>query len=164
MRRDERRCRMLGRLCSLLCDYIPGVSRIERLPRQLLGMSPFEGDIQPARVPLFDPRPGRPALPFPHPWNYDEPIRILDTYFWRADSQHGWGRYNRYLDVPGFAPVLVTRDPRLIRAITTETGDRDGQFDRDTLPSLGIARATGKDTLLFANGPSWRMQKKLAAP
>jgi cytochrome P450 len=57
----------------------------------------------------------------------------------------------------------VTRDPRLIRAITTATGDRDGQFDRDTLPSVGIARATGKDTLLFANGPLWRMHKKLAA-
>jgi cytochrome P450 len=58
----------------------------------------------------------------------------------------------------------VTRDPRVIRAITTETGDREGQFDRDTLPSVGIARATGSDTLLYANGPSWRMQKKLAAP
>ena len=44
-----------------------------------------------------------------------------------------------------------------------ETGDRDGQFDRDTMPSTGIARATGKDTLLFANGPSWRKQKKLSA-
>src|SRR5205085_7147825 len=74
------------------------------------------------------------------------------------------GKHTRYLEVPGFAPVLVTRDPRLIRAVATETGDRDGQFDRDPLPSAGIARATGKDTLLFANGPSWRRQRKLAAP
>jgi cytochrome P450 len=103
-------------------------------------------------------------MPFPHPWNYQEPIRILETYFWGADTEQGSGRHNRYLEVPGFAPVLVTRDPRVIRAITTETGDRDGQFDRDTLPSVGIARATGKDTLLYANGPAWRRQKKLAAP
>jgi cytochrome P450 len=52
----------------------------------------------------------------------------------------------------------------VIRAITTETGDRAGQFDRDTLPSTGIARATGPDTLLYANGSTWRRQKKLAAP
>jgi len=31
------------------------------------------------------------------------------------------------------------------------------------LPSTGIAQATGKDTLLFANGPIWRRQRKLAA-
>jgi cytochrome P450 len=103
-------------------------------------------------------------LPFPHPWNYDQPIRILEAYFWRADEEQGSGRHNRYLDVPGFAPVLVTRDPRIIRAITADTGDREGQFDRDTLPSVGIARATGKDTLLYANGSTWRMQKKLVAP
>ena len=54
-------------------------------------------------------------------------------------------------------------DPVLIRAITTDTGDREGQFDRDTLPSTGIARATGPDTLLYANGPLWRTQRKLAA-
>jgi cytochrome P450 len=103
-------------------------------------------------------------LPFPHPWNYTQPIRILESYFWGADAEAGSGRHNRYLDVPGFAPVLVTRDPRIIRAIATETGDREGQFDRDTLPSVGIARATGKDTLLFANGSTWRTQKKLAGP
>jgi cytochrome P450 len=155
---------MLGRLLTFLRDHVPGFRRIERLPGQLLGISPFAGDIRPTRVPLFRPGSGRPTLPFPHPWNYDQPIRILETYFWGADAEHGSGRHNRYLEVPGFAPVLVTRDPHVIRAITTETGDRDGQFDRDTLPSVGIARATGKDTLLFANGPTWRMQKKLAAP
>ncbi|MEZ6049866.1 MAG: cytochrome P450 [Planctomycetaceae bacterium] len=108
-------------------------------------------------------RRGRPALPFPHPWNYDQPITILETYFWGAEKETGAGRHNRYLDVPGFPPVLVTRDPGVIRAILTATGDQEGQFDRDTLPSTGIARATGKDTLLFANGPLWRRQKKLGA-
>jgi cytochrome P450 len=153
---------MLRRLLTFLSDHVPGFHRLERLPRQLLGISPFAGDIRPTRVPVF--QRGRPTLPFPHPWNYDQPIRILDTYFWGADGEQGPGRHNRYLEVPGFAPVLVTRDPGVIRAVTTETGDRDGQFDRDTLPSGGIARATGKDTLLYANGPAWRRQKKLAAP
>ena len=137
---------------------------MERLPRQVLGISPFAGNIRPTRVPILRPGLRRPTLPFPHPWNYDQPIRILETYFWGADGEQGSGRHNRYLEVPGFAPVLVTRDPRIIRAITTETGDRDGQFDRDTLPSTGIARATGNDTLLYSNGPIWRRQKRLAAP
>jgi len=125
------------------------------------GHNPFAGDWLPRRVPLL--MGGRPALPFPHPWNYQEPIRILETYFFGAEQDSGPARHNRYLDVPGFAPVLVTRDPAMIRAITTETGDREGQFDRDTLPSMGIARATGADTLLYANGASWRTQRKLAA-
>jgi cytochrome P450 len=51
----------------------------------------------------------------------------------------------------------------VIRAILTATGDKPGQFDRDTLPSAGIARATGPDSLLYANGPVWRRQRKLAA-
>jgi len=134
------------------------------LPRQLLAISPFDGDSRPTRVPIFKPGAGRPALPFPHPWNYDQPIRILETYFLGADREQGPGRHNRYLEIPGFAPILVSRDPGIIRAIAAETGDQDGQFDRDTLPSTGIARATGKDTLLFANGPFWRKQRKLAAP
>jgi cytochrome P450 len=102
-------------------------------------------------------------LPFPHPWNFHEPIRILDAYFWGAEKEQGSGRHNRYLDVPGFAPVFVTRDPGVIRAITHATGDAEGQFERDTLPSTGIARATGEDSLLYANGPAWRTQRKLAA-
>jgi cytochrome P450 len=134
-----------------------------RLPGQVLGINPFAGDSRPTRVPLFKPWSGRPTLPFPHPWNYTEPIQILETYFWGADEIQGPGRHNRYLDVPGFAPVLVSRDPAIIRAITAETGDRAGQFDRDTLPSTGIARATGPDTLLYANGPAWKRQRKLAA-
>src|SRR5262245_1743049 len=155
---------MPDRFLRVLCKRIPGFNWLERLPRQLLGRSPFSGNILPSRVTLFRPGSGRPTLPFPHPWNYDEPILILETYFWGADAEQGPGRHNRYLEVPGFAPVLVTRDPRVIRAIATETGDRDGQFDRDPLPSVGIARATGTDTLLYANGPIWRKQKQLAAP
>lgn len=154
---------MPGNIFKVLGDCVPGFRRMQRLPRQLLGISPFRGDIQPTRVALFRPGSGRPTLPFPHPWNYQEPISILDTYFWNADTDSGSGRHNRYLDVPGFPPVLVTRDPRIIRAITADTGDGPGQFDRDTLPSAGIARATGADTLLFANGATWRRQKKLAA-
>ena len=59
--------------------------------------------------------------------------------------------------------MLVTRDPSVIRAILTATGDREGQFDRDTLPSTGIARATGNDTLLFGNGSLWRRHRKVSA-
>jgi cytochrome P450 len=66
--------------------------------------------------------------------------------------------------VPGLAPVLVTRDPGVIRAISSDTGDRPGQFDRDTMPSTGIARATGMDSLLYSNGPAWKRQKKLSTP
>lgn len=135
----------------------------DRVYGQVCGRSPFDGDSSPSRVRLFAFGSGRPSLPFPHPWNFQEPIRILETYFWSADDEPGARRHNRYLKVPGFAPVLVTRDPGIIRAITTETGDRPGQFDRDTLPSTGIARATGPDTLLFSNGPEWRRQRKIAA-
>ena len=138
--------------------------RIRRLPRQLRGDNPFAGEIQPTRVRIFRGRSARPTAPFPHPWNYQRPLDILETYFCDADCEQGPGRHNRYLEVPGFSPILVTRDPRIIRAIATETGDRPGQFDRDTMPSIGIARATGKDTLLFANGPVWKRQKKLSTP
>ncbi len=140
-----------------------GAGRLARLPRQLLRRTPFEGDIHPTRVPLFS-LAGRPTAPFPHPWNYRDPIRILETYFWNADREEGDGRHNRYLDVPGFAPVFVTRDPGVIRAISTMTSDRPGHFDRDTLPTAGIARATGTETLLYANGPAWKRQKKISTP
>lgn len=150
---------MPEQLRKSLRDRIPDLRRISRVPRQLVGVSPFEGSIRPTRVPLLSIGSGRPTLPFPHPWNYGQPLRILETFFWNADAEQGPGRHNRYLEVPGFAPVLVTRDPRVIRAISAETGDRAGWFDRDTLPSSGIARATGTDTLLYANGPSWKHQK-----
>jgi cytochrome P450 len=151
-------------LLNFLKEHLPGFRRIARLPRQLLGISPFAGDIHPTRIPILWPSSNRPTLPFPHPWNYRQPLHILDSYFWEADLENGSGRHNRYLDIPGFAPIYVTRDPKIIRAIATETGDRPGQFDRDTLPSAGIARATGTETLLYANGPIWKRQKKISTP
>lgn len=135
---------------------------LARFLRQIGGANPFAGDCLPTRVGLSGF--GRPSLPFPHPWNYREPLRILDTYFWDVGRKTGSGRHNRYLDVPGLPHVLVTREPAVIRAILSETGDQPGQFDRDTAPTKGIARATGEDTLLFANGALWRRQKKIAAP
>lgn len=140
-------------------------SPLARLRRQLARRSPFHGTIQPRRVPLFAPFSGRPSLPFPHPFNFRHPLRILDTFFHNADLETDRGpRHTRYLDAPGFAPVLVTRDPDLIRAISVSTGDLPGQFDRDTMPTSGIARATGEQTLLYANGAVWRRQKQLVAP
>lgn len=138
--------------------------RLRRIPSQICKRSPFSGSIEPVRVPLFALGDARPTLPIPHPWNYREPLRILETYFWGADREPGSGRHNRFLDVPGFAPVLVTRDPEVIRAISANTGAKDGQFDRDTMPSRGIARATGADTLLYANGAVWKKQKKISTP
>jgi cytochrome P450 len=138
------------------------LTMLARFFQQLLGRNPFSGATQPGRVPLLF-QSGRRCLPFPHPWNYRQPLTILDAYFHGADEEQGFARHNRYLDVPGFPPVLVTRDPAVIRAILTATGDREGQFDRDTLPSTGIARATGEDTLLFGNGGLWRRHRKVSA-
>ena len=59
---------------TFLRDWIPGFARLERLPRQLLGISPFDGTIRPTCVPILSPGSGRPTLPFPHPWNYAQPI------------------------------------------------------------------------------------------
>lgn len=139
------------------------VHRVRLLPGQILRRNPFGGSIKPTRIPLFTLR-RRPSLPFAHFWNYGEPIRILETYFCDADDEQGDGRHNRYLNAPGFYPFLVTRDPAVIRAIAAKSGDREGALDRDTLPTGGIARATGKDTLLYANGTFWKNQRKLANP
>jgi cytochrome P450 len=127
-------------------------------------MTRFDGDSKPTRIKLFAPGEGRPSLPILHPGNATRPIDILETFFWKADEETGPGRNNRYLKVPFAGLVLATRDPGMIKAILHATGDKPGQFDRDTAPSAGIARATGKDTLLYSNGPMWRIQRKLAAP
>jgi cytochrome P450 len=58
---------------------------------------------------------------------------------------------------------LLTREPAVIKAVLGATGDKPGQFDRDQSPMAGIARATGKDSLLYSNGPVWRRQKRLSA-
>lgn len=134
---------------------------LARVSRQARGVSPFGGNHLPSRVPLF--ARGRPSLPFPHPWNFREPLRILEAFYCDVDHHEESGKHNRYLDVFGFPPVLVTRDPEIIRAVLSATGEKPGQFDRDPSPAAGIARATGEDSLLYANGPVWRAQKKLAA-
>lgn len=124
-------------------------------------MNPFDGDCKPTPVSLFGF--GRPCLPFPHPWNYRNPIRIFEAFYHGAENEAGSGRHNRYLYVGGAAPVLLSREPAVIKAILSDTGDKPGEFDRDTAPTVGIARATGEDSLLYANGEVWRRQKRLAA-
>lgn len=156
---------MAGDPLHWLHDYCPGFTRLVRLPRQLLCISPFSGQIKPHRVKMFAPGERRPSQPFPHPWNYDKPLAILETYFWGTQNEsEGTDKHHRYLECAGFGPVLVTRSPQTIRAILTQTSDRPEHFERDTLPSKGIARATGTDTLLYANGKRWWHQKKLAMP
>jgi len=132
-----------------------------RLLQQVKGVNPFDGDCLPTRVPLFGA--GRPSLPFPHLWNYQDPIQIFETFYWDTDRETGSGKHNRYLSIAGLPPVLLTREPAVIRAVLGATGEKPGQFDRDTGPTAGIGRATGKDSLLYANGATWRRQKTLAA-
>lgn len=133
----------------------------KHLLQQIRGKTPFRGDCLPTRVSLFGKQ--RPTTPIPLPWNYKEPIRIFEAFYSEAEKETGWGRHNRYLYVGGIPPVLVTRDPGMIKAIQADTGDKPGQFDRDTSPTAGIARATGEDSLLYANGPVWRRQKSMVA-
>lgn len=132
-----------------------------RIFQQLVGINPFDGDCLPSRIRVF--KSGRPALPFPHPWNYKDPIRIFEAFYSEADGETGSGKHNRYLYAAGMPPVLLSRDPEVIRAIQSATGAKLGQFDRDTAPTAGIARATGGDSLLYANGEVWRRQKRLSA-
>ena len=159
---------MAGRVINFLHDYCPGFTRLVRLPRQLLCISPFSGDIKPSRVSILAPGANRPSQPFPHPWNFNQPLAILQTYFWQVEQQTIRGEpvdaHHRYLEFAGFGPVLVVRSAHTIRAILTNTGDQPNQFERDQLPSQGIARATGSDTLLYANGKAWWHQKKIAMP
>ena len=132
-----------------------------RVLQQVRGVNPFAGDCLPTRVPLFGF--GRPTLPFPHLWNYKNPIKIFETFYWDADKEAGSGRHNRYLYLAGLPPVLLTREPAVIKAVLSATGEKPGQFDRDTSPMEGIARATGEDSLLYSNGLTWRRQKRMSA-
>jgi cytochrome P450 len=129
--------------------------------QQVRGVNPFDGDCLPTRVSLFGF--GRPTLPFPHLWNYKNPIKIFETFYWDADKEAGSGRHNRYLYLVGLPPVLLTREPAVIKAVLSATGEKPGQFDRDTSPMEGIARATGEDSLLYSNGLTWRRQKRMSA-
>lgn len=134
---------------------------LKNLWQQVVGINPFQGDVLPSRVYIFER--GRPSLPFPHIFNYKLPLRIFDAFYTNAKSQHLFERDNRYLYVMGMYPVLLTRDPAVIKAILFATGDKPGQFDRDTSPMKGIARATGVNSLLYANGKVWRRQKQMSA-
>ncbi|MDB2705061.1 cytochrome P450 [Pseudomonadota bacterium] len=129
--------------------------------QQLTGVNPFEGDVLPSRVHIFERN--RPCLPLPHLLNYKNPLQIFDAFYTHAKSADSAARDNRYIYVAGMPPVLVTRDTEVIKAILLETGDKPGQFDRDTAPTAGIARATGANSLLYANGSVWRKQKKMSA-
>ena len=132
-----------------------------RFSQQVRGVNPFGGDCLPSRVSLFGL--GRPTLPFPHLWNYKNPIKIFETFYWDTEKETGSGKHNRYIYVAGLPPVLLTREPAVIKAVLGATGDKPGQFDRDQSPMAGIARATGKDSLLYSNGSLWRRQKRLSA-
>ncbi len=132
-----------------------------RFLQQVRGVNPFGGDCLPSRVSLIGF--GRPTLPFPHPWNYKNPIKIFETFYWDTEKQTGSGKHNRYIYVAGLPPVMLTREPAVIKAVLGATGDKPGQFDRDTSPMAGIARATGEDSLLYSNGSIWRRQKRLSA-
>lgn len=137
--------------------------KMSRLLRQLCLINPFKGDVPVSRVWITRPSSRGRTLPFPTAKNYRQPIEILATFFAKAYRQKGYARHNRYVEIPGFDPVLVTRDPRVIRAILTSTGVGEGRVDRDTMPSEGIARATGPDTLLFANGQQWKTHRNASA-
>ena len=134
-----------------------------RFLQQLFCINPFKGDVAVSRVWITRPGTRGKTLPFPTRRNYHEPLEILSTFFAKADTAQGRARNNRYLEVPGFDPILVTRDPQVIRAVLTATGAGEGRLDRDTMPSTGIARATGPDTLLFSNGPEWQTHRKASA-
>lgn len=123
-------------------------TRLKRLPRQLRGKSPFQGSLDVTRLPIVET--ARVTRRY-----FRTPLRILDWVF--QDDQD-----LKVLDTPGFPPILFIRDPELIRAITVETANH-GAFDRDTLPTQGIARVVGGRNLLYAQGEIWRRHRVAAA-
>ena len=137
------------------------MSFLKHIYQPLIGVNPFKGDVLPSRVHLFER--GRPCLPIPHVLNYKTPLRIFEAFYANANAKDPFARNNRYLYIVGLPPVLLTRDPAVIKSILLATGDKPGQFDRDTAPTAGIARATGVNSLLYANGATWRRQKKMVA-
>ena len=66
------------------------------------------------------------TLPFTTRGNYCQPLDILATFFAKADAGKSRAKHNRYLEIPGFDPLLVTRDPEVIRAVLTATGVGEG--------------------------------------
>ena len=124
------------------------LTRLKRLPGQILGRNPFKGSLRVERLPVL----WTALTTFRH---FRTPLKILD-YVFQGDADV------KYLDVPGFPPFLFVRDPELIRTITVETANQ-GNFDRDTLPTQGIARVVGGSNLLFAQGETWRRHRAAAA-
>ena len=122
--------------------------RLARLPGQLIGQSPFTGTLPAQRLPIF--RTGLLTLR-----HYRTPLKILDAVF------EGEGDL-KYLDVPGFSPILFVRDPEMIREITVATANK-GDFDRDTMPTQGIGRVVGTENLLYAQGETWKKHKGAVA-
>ena len=125
------------------------LTRLRRLPAQLDGAGPFRGTLRPHPVPLLDAA----VVTFRH---FRTPLRILDWVFRRGGHLHS-------LDVPGFPPILFVRDPEVIRQITLRTANHH-DFDRDTLPTQGIARVVGGRNLLYAQGEVWKRHRAAAAP
>ena len=134
---------------------------IKHLSKQLQGVNPFGGDCVPSKVSLFGF--GRPSLPFPHLFNYKEPLKIFESFYLGAEGLEGSKKHNRYIYCAGIAPVLLTREPAIIKAMLAATGDKPDQLDRDTSPTAGIARLTGENSLLYANGSVWKNQKRQSA-
>ncbi|MBX9625420.1 MAG: cytochrome P450 [Gemmataceae bacterium] len=124
------------------------LARLRRLPGQLFGRNPFGGTLTAHRLPLLSTAPATAR-------NFRTPLRVLDHVF-RDD------RDLLYLDVPGFTPILFARDPEFIRAVTVGTAN-GGPFDRDTLPTQGIARVVGGSNLLYSQGPTWKRHRAAAA-
>ena len=106
---------------------------IKRIFQQIKGSNPFDGDCLPTRVSLFSSE--RPTIPIPLPWNYKEPIQIFEAFYTGTQNEEGWGAHNRYLYAGGFPPVLVTRDPGIIKAIQADTGDKPVSYTHLTLPT-----------------------------
>ena len=124
------------------------LARLRQLPGQLLGRNPFPGSLKAHPLPILPTA----LATFRH---FRTPLRILDLIFRDDRDLH-------YLDVPGFPPILFVRDPELIRAVTVGTAN-GGDFDRDTLPTQGIARVVGGRNLLYAQGEVWRKHRAAAA-
>jgi cytochrome P450 len=127
------------------------LARLKRLPGQLSWQNPFPGSRPVERLPVI--RTGLVTFRY-----FRTPIRILDALFGGPDDDQDL----KYLDVPGFPPILFVRDPEVIRAVTVETANQ-GAFDRDTLPTQGIARVVGTRNLLYAQGDLWRKHRAAAA-
>ena len=127
---------------------MPFLARLTRLPGQLFGRNPFPGTLPAYRLPLLD-------TAFATLRHFRTPLRILDHVFRDGGDL-------KCLDVPGFPPILFVRDPEFIRAVTVETANQ-GAFERDTLPTQGIARVVGGRNLLYAQGDLWKKHRTAAA-